>query len=140
MSTTGDQHAGQAAGEQPRYTESDVYDLGGVGPDLHDDVRESVHSGGIGAVPFSDHIKFTNSQQAGASISDNIGPRFGFAYSWGDKTVINGGVGAELDCVVYVVEVAVQQQRVVRGGEWDGRWFSGAELLQPARGLRDLVV
>ncbi len=52
--------------------------------------------GGIGAVPFNSNIKFGNNEPlAGPSISDNIGPRFGFAYAWGDKTVINGGVAKQ---------------------------------------------
>jgi len=56
--------------------------------------------GGIGAVPFNSHIAFANNQQqVGPSISDNIGPRLGFAYAWGDKTVVNGGAGIFYDSI-----------------------------------------
>jgi len=92
--------------------------------------------GGVGAVPFNDHIKFSNSQQAGSSINDNIGPRLGFAYSWGDKTVINGGVGMFYDTITarsqwvqnniegptwpWTIGISNQQTNILQNNYWPG--------------------
>jgi len=93
--------------------------------------------GGIGAVPFNDHIKFAkNQQQVGPSISDNIGPRFGFAYALGEKTVINGGVGIFYDTITarsqwvqnniegptwpWTTGISNQQTNIRQSGYWPG--------------------
>ncbi len=92
--------------------------------------------GGISAVPFNNNIVFRNEQQSGPSISDNIGPRFGFAYAHGDKTVINGGVGMFYDTVTarsqwvqnniegptwpWTIGISNQQTNIQTNGFWPG--------------------
>jgi hypothetical protein len=93
--------------------------------------------GGISAVPFNNHIKFGNgSPLAGPSISDNIGPRFGFAYAWGEKTVINGGTGIFYDTITarsqwvqnniegptwpWTIGISNQQTNIQTSGFWPG--------------------
>jgi len=93
--------------------------------------------GGIESVPYNDHIKFAHDQQqAGPAIGDNIGPRFGFSYSWGDKTVINGGAGIFYDTITarsqwvqnniegstwpWTTGISNQQANFQQGGFWPG--------------------
>jgi len=93
--------------------------------------------GGISAVPFNNRIKFGNNEPlAGPSISDNIGPRFGFAYAWGDRTVINGGVGMFYDTITarsqwvqnniegptwpWTIGISNQQTNILQSGFWPG--------------------
>ncbi|HZY63747.1 MAG TPA: carboxypeptidase regulatory-like domain-containing protein [Edaphobacter sp.] len=92
--------------------------------------------GGIDSVPYNDHIRFAHGQQAGPSISDNIGPRFGFAYAWGDKTVINGGIGMFYDTITarsqwvqnniegaswpWTTGIGNQQTNIQQNGYWPG--------------------
>ncbi len=92
--------------------------------------------GGIESVPYRDHIKFANKQLAGPAINDNIGPRFGFAYAWGDKTVINGGVGMFYDTITarsqwvqnniegatwpWTTGISNQQTNIQQNGYWPG--------------------
>lgn len=77
--------------------------------------------GGIGSVPNSANIVFANGgQQVGPPISDNIGPRLGFAYQPYDKTVVNGGVG-----ILYDTITARSQwvQNNIEGPTWP--WTTG---------------
>jgi hypothetical protein len=93
--------------------------------------------GGIGAVPFNSHIVFANNQQqVGPSISDNVGPRLGFAYAWTDKTVINGGAGIFYDTITarsqwvqnniegptwpWTTGISNQQTNILQNGLWPG--------------------
>jgi hypothetical protein len=55
--------------------------------------------GGISAVPFNSHISFSPGQKVGPAISDNVGPRFGFAYQPHSNTVVNGGIGMFFDTI-----------------------------------------
>ena len=55
--------------------------------------------GGISAVPFNNHITFSPGQKVGPAISDNVGPRFGFAYQPHPNTVVNGGIGMFFDTI-----------------------------------------
>jgi hypothetical protein len=55
--------------------------------------------GGIGAVPYNNHITFSPGQKVGPAISDNVGPRFGFAYQPHGNTVVNGGIGMFFDTI-----------------------------------------
>lgn len=105
--------------------------------------------GGIESVPFNNHIHFAhNQQQVGPSISDNIGPRFGFAYAWGEKTVINGGAGITYDTITarsqwvqnniegptwpWTIGISNQQTNFSQGGFWPG---SPQNPLTPITGL-----
>lgn len=93
--------------------------------------------GGIASVPYNSNIKFGNGDPlSGPSINDNIGPRFGFAYAWGEKTVINGGVGMFYDTITarsqwvqnniegptwpWTTGISNQQTNIQTSGNWPG--------------------
>jgi hypothetical protein len=93
--------------------------------------------GGIDAVSFNNHIKFAhNQQQVGPSIGDNIGPRLGFAYAWGEKTVLNGGAGIFYDTITarsqwvqnniegptwpWTIGISNQQTNILQNNFWPG--------------------
>jgi hypothetical protein len=93
--------------------------------------------GGMGAVPFNNHIAFANNrQQGGPSISDNTGPRLGFAYAWGEKTVVNGGAGIFYDSITarsqwvqnniegptwpWTTGISNQQTNILQNSFWPG--------------------
>lgn len=77
--------------------------------------------GGIASVPYSDHIVFANGQeQSAGAITDNIGPRFGFAYQVRPHTVINGGVGVLYDTITARSQWA---QNNIEGASWP--WTTG---------------
>lgn len=92
--------------------------------------------GGIGSVPNSDHIRFSPGQKVGPPVSDNIAPRLGFAYQWGQHTVINGGAGMFYDTITarsqwvqnniegptwpWTTGISNQQTNFAQNGYWPG--------------------
>lgn len=93
--------------------------------------------GGIASVPHNSNIVFANgSQQVGAPIRDNVGPRFGFAYALRPNTVVNGGVGILYDTITarsqwvqnniegptwpWTTGISSQQVNFSQSGVWEG--------------------
>ncbi len=93
--------------------------------------------GGIASVPYNNHIVFANNiQQVGPAIKDNWGPRFGFAYQTGPKTVVNGGIGVFYDTITarsqwvqnniegptwpWTTGISSQQVNFAQSGVWQG--------------------
>jgi hypothetical protein len=93
--------------------------------------------GGIGSVPYNDHIIFANNtQQVGPPIKDNWAPRFGFAYQTTPTTVVNGGVGLFYDTITarsqwvqnniegptwpWTTGISGQQVNFAQNGVWQG--------------------
>ncbi|HEX7158447.1 MAG TPA: TonB-dependent receptor [Edaphobacter sp.] len=92
--------------------------------------------GGISSIPFNNHIVFSPGQKVGPPISDNIAPRFGFAYQRGNNTVVNGGLGMFYDSITarsqwvqnniegptwpWNIGISAQQVNTLQGGIWPG--------------------
>ena len=93
--------------------------------------------GGIGAVPFNNHIVFTGQESATPpAVTDNWGPRIGIAWSFLPKTVLRAGYGLFYDTVSarsqyaqndiegptwpWTIGINAQQANVSTGGIWPG--------------------
>jgi len=82
--------------------------------------------GGIASVPHSENIVFANgTEQSGPPISDNFGPRLGFAWQVSKNTVVNGGAG-----ILYDTITARSQwvQNNIEGPTWP--WTTGISSQQ----------
>jgi len=72
--------------------------------------------GGIASVPFNSHIVFAgNTKQAAPSLTDNIGPRIGFAWQFSPNAVLRGGYGILYDTVTGRSQYA---QNNIEGAVW----------------------
>lgn len=72
--------------------------------------------GGISSVPYNDHIVFGgNSKQAMSGLTDNVGPRVGFAWQFQPNTVLRGGYGLVYDTITGRSQYA---QNNIEGAVW----------------------
>ena len=90
--------------------------------------------GGIGSVPFNSHVVFTGQQSVTPpAVSDNWGPRIGFAWQLRPNTVLRGGYGLYYDTVSARSQYA---QNTIEGPTWP--WTVGINAQQtnaPVRGI-----
>jgi hypothetical protein len=72
--------------------------------------------GGLASVPYGDHIIFRgNTKEAMQSLTDNVGPRIGFAWQFRPNSVLRGGYGMVYDTISGRSQIA---QNNIEGAVW----------------------